>query len=147
MKRAVAAVLLAAVAIPVALAACASPASRYPDSDRISGATSRALKEDVRMAGSAFPVWRLQVEEVAPPGSSGSDGAMVGARVTWRTLFGIQYGETVVEAGPTFRTSFDAIRYFGAALGFVMIEVLLVGLGLLLVLDVGGNTNPSTRRR
>lgn len=99
------------------------------------------------MAGSAFPVWRLQVEEVAPPGSSGSDGAMVGARITWRTLFGIQYGETVVEDGPTFRTSFDAIRYFGAALGFVTVEVLLVGLGVLLVLDVGGNTDPSTRRR
>ncbi len=97
------------------------------------------------MAGSAFPVWRLQVEEVAPPGSNGSGGAMPGARIAWRTLFGIQYGETVVEAGPTFRTSFDAIRYFGAALGFVAIEVLLVGLGFWLVLDGEGNTDPSRR--
>ncbi len=99
------------------------------------------------MAGSAFPVWRLQVEEVARPGSSGSGGAMVGARIAWRTLFGIQYGETVVEDGPTFRTSFDATRYFGAALAFVTVEVLLVGLGVLVAFDVGGNTGPSARRR
>lgn len=112
-------------------AACSSPASRYPDSDRISTINSFTTKSQVRTTTNALPVWRLQVEEVSRVGSG--DAALPDARLAWRTLFGIRYGETVIEAEQMGPTSFDAVRYFGVLVGFVVIEVVVVGLGFWLV--------------
>lgn len=89
------------------------------------------VKTQVRVTALALPAWRLQVEDVSRAGRS--DEALPDAHLAWRTLFGVQYGETVIEGEQIGQTSFDAVRYFGVPAAFVMIEVLLVGLGFCLV--------------
>lgn len=130
-RRPAVVLLLVGVAVALAVAAYGSPASRYPDAPAISPQAARTLKAQVHTAAFAGPAWWLQVVEAAP---GAAHGELPDSRLAWRTLFGVQYGETVV-ADRQITNTFSAWRYGGVPAAFALVELGLLGAAAWLVRD------------
>lgn len=84
--RPMGALVLVGIAVALVVAACWSPASRYPDDPAMSPFTAHTLKAQIRTMAFQGPAWRLQVVEAAP-GATADE--LPDARLAWRTLFSV----------------------------------------------------------